>query len=214
MESIFLPSKMYFTPGAAANESTLTIEPLHHGYGTTVGNALRRVLLSSLPGAAVIAMKIKGVQHEFSTVPGVKEDVLDIMLNLKKLRMKVHSDEPVVLKLTANKAGAVNASMISPNADVEIANPDLQFATLTEDGANFEMEITVAKGRGYVPTEEREKSASSPSMHSSARSQTSVSALRTPALAKSQTTTSSSCRLQPTAPLRRRKQSNNQQRFS
>src|SRR3989339_1623370 len=139
MESIFLPSKMYFTPGAVANEATLTIEPLHHGYGTTVGNALRRVLLSSLPGAAVIAMKIKGVQHEFSTVPGVKEDVLDIMLNLKKLRMKVHSDEPVVLKLTANKAGAVNASMISPNADVEIANPDLQFATLTEDGANFEM---------------------------------------------------------------------------
>ncbi len=156
MESIFLPSKMYFTPGAVANEATLTIEPLHHGYGTTVGNALRRVLLSSLPGAAVTAMKIKGVQHEFSTVPGVKEDVLDIMLNLKKLRMKVHSDEPVVLKLTANKAGAITAEQISPNADVEIANPDLQFATLTEDGANFEMEITVSKGRGYVPTEERE----------------------------------------------------------
>lgn len=160
MESIFLPSKMYFTPGAAANEATLTIEPLHHGYGTTVGNALRRVLLSSLPGAAVTAMKIKGVQHEFSTVPGVKEDVLDIMLNLKKLRMKVHSDEPVILKLIASKAGQVTASMIEPNADVEIANPDLAFATVTEDGAGLDMEITVAKGRGYVPTEEREHATS------------------------------------------------------
>ncbi len=157
MESIFLPSKMYFTPGAAANEATLTIEPLHHGYGTTVGNALRRVLLSSLPGAAVTAMKIKGVQHEFSTVPGVKEDVLDIMLNLKKLRMKVHSDEPVVLKLNVSKAGDVTAAMIEPNADVDIANPDLAFATITEDGAVLDMEITVSKGRGYVPTEERER---------------------------------------------------------
>lgn len=156
MESIFLPSKMYFTPGATASESILTIEPLHHGYGTTVGNALRRVLLSSLPGAAVIAMKIKGVQHEFSTVPGVKEDVLDIMLNLKKLRMKVHSDEPVVLKLSATKSGSVTASMISANADVEIANPDMHIATITEDGLGLDMEITVAKGRGYVPTEERE----------------------------------------------------------
>ena len=157
MESIFLPSKMYFTPGAAANEATLTIEPLHHGYGTTVGNALRRVLLSSLPGAAVTAMKIKGVQHEFSTVPGVKEDVLDIMLNLKKLRMKVHSDEPVVLKLNVSKGGDVTAAMIEPNAGFDIANPDLAFATITEDGAVLDMEITVSKGRGYVPTEERER---------------------------------------------------------
>ncbi len=156
METIFLPSKMHFAPGAVANESILTIEPLHHGYGTTVGNALRRVLLSSLPGAAVTAMKIKGVQHEFSTVPGVKEDVLDIMLNMKKLRMKVHSEEPVVLKLVANAVGVVTAAAIEKNADVEIANPELELATITDAKTPFDMEITVSRGRGYVPTEERD----------------------------------------------------------
>lgn len=156
METIFLPSKMHFAPGAVANESILTIEPLHHGYGTTVGNSLRRVLLSSLPGAAVTAMKIKGVQHEFSTVPGVKEDVLDIMLNIKKLRMRVHSEEPVVLRLTANKVGVVTAALIEKNADVEIANPELELATITDAKTPFDMEITVSRGRGYVPTEERD----------------------------------------------------------
>lgn len=156
METIFLPSKMYFAPGTNEHEAILSIEPLHHGYGTTVGNALRRVLLSSLPGAAVTAVKIKGVQHEFSAMNGVKEDVLDIVLNLKKLRMKVHSDEPVVLKLSAKKAGAVTAAMIEKNADVEISNTDLVIATITADGAPFEMEITVSRGRGYMPTEERE----------------------------------------------------------
>jgi DNA-directed RNA polymerase subunit alpha len=156
METIFLPSKMHFAPGAVANESILTIEPLHHGYGTTVGNSLRRVLLSSLPGAAVTAIKIKGVQHEFSTVPGVKEDVLDIMLNIKKLRMKVHSEEPVVLKLVSNKVGVVTAAAIEKNSDVEIANPEMELATITDAKTPFDMEITVSRGRGYVPTEERE----------------------------------------------------------
>lgn len=156
METIFLPSKMHFTPGAAEHESILTIEPLHHGYGTTVGNALRRVMLSSLPGAAVTAMKIKGVQHEFSTVAGVKEDVLDIMLNLKKLRMKVHSEEPVTLKLVASKEGAVTAEMFEKNADVEIANPEMEIATVTDAKTPFDLEITVSRGRGYVPTEERD----------------------------------------------------------
>lgn len=156
METIFLPSKMHFAPGVVANESILTIEPLHHGYGTTVGNSLRRVLLSSLPGAAVTAMKIKGVQHEFSTVPGVKEDVLDIMLNIKKLRMRVHSEEPVVLKLVTNKVGVVTAAAIEKNADVEIANPELEIATITDAKTPFDMEITVSRGRGYVPTEERD----------------------------------------------------------
>ena len=156
METIFLPSKMHFAPGAIANESILTIEPLHHGYGTTVGNSLRRVLLSSLPGAAVTAMKIKGVQHEFSTVPGVKEDVLDIMLNIKKLRMRVHSEEPVVLRLATNKVGVVTAAAIEKNADVEIANPELEIATITDAKTPFDMEITVSRGRGYVPTEERD----------------------------------------------------------
>ena len=146
---------MYFTPGERAHEAVLTIEPLHHGYGTTVGNSLRRVLLSSLPGAAVTAMKIKGVQHEFSAVTGVKEDVLEIMLNLKMLRMKVHSEEPVTLKLTANAVGEVTAADITPNSDVEIMNKDLVICTLT-DSIAFDMDITVSRGRGYLPTEERE----------------------------------------------------------
>ncbi len=157
METIFLPSKMHFTPGATAHEAILTIEPLHHGYGTTVGNALRRVLLSSLPGGAVTAMKIKGVQHEFSAVSGVKEDVLDVMLNLKKLRMRVHADEPVVLKLSKSGSGEVTAADITANADVEILNPELVIATMTDAKAQLDMEITVSKGRGYLPTEEREE---------------------------------------------------------
>lgn len=160
MENILLPSKMYFTPGEREHEATLTIEPLHHGYGTTVGNSLRRVLLSSLPGAAVIAMKIKGVQHEFSAVNGVKEDALEIMLNLKQLRMKVHSEEPVVLKLTASKSGEVTAADIQANADVEIMNKDLVICTMTDEKSTLDMEITVARGRGYLPTEEREHATS------------------------------------------------------
>lgn len=155
MENILLPSKMYFTPGEREHQSILTIEPLHHGYGTTVGNTLRRILLASLPGAAVVGMKIKGVQHEFSAVTGVKEDVLEIMLNMKQLRMKVHTEEPVTLKLTANKAGEVTAAEITPNSDVEIMNKDLVICTLT-DATNFEMDIVVSRGRGYLPTEERE----------------------------------------------------------
>lgn len=156
MENILLPSKMYFTPGERDHESILTVEPLHHGYGTTVGNTLRRVLLSSLPGAAVVGMKIKGVQHEFSAVTGVKEDVLEIMLNLKQLRMKVHTEEPVTLKLTASKEGVVTAAQIAPNSDVEIMNGDLVLCTLT-DAISFEMDIVVSRGRGYMPTEEREE---------------------------------------------------------
>lgn len=156
MENILLPSKMYFTPGEREHEAIVTIEPLHHGYGVTMGNSLRRVLLSSLPGAAVVAMKIKGVQHEFSAVNGVKEDALEIMLNLKQLRMTVHSEEPVVLKLTATKEGAVTAADIQPNADVDIVNKDLVLCTITDAKANLDMEITVARGRGYLPTEERE----------------------------------------------------------
>lgn len=148
---------MYFTPGEKPNEMLLTIEPLHHGYGTTIGNSLRRVLLSSLPGAAVTAMKVKGAQHEFSALNGVKEDVLDIMLNLKKLRLKVHSEEPVILKLSVKKEGEVTAADIDANSDVEIINPDLVIATITDKSASFDMEITVSRGRGFLPTEEREE---------------------------------------------------------
>lgn len=148
---------MAFSEGEGENEQVLTIEPLHHGYGTTVGNALRRVLLSSLEGAAVTAVKIKGVQHEFATLEGVKEDVLEIILNLKKLRLKVHTDEPVVLKLDASgKPGDVTAADIAANADVEVVNTDLLIATRTNEDA-LGMEITVQRGRGFSPTEEREQ---------------------------------------------------------
>jgi len=114
-------------------------------------------MLSSLPGAAVTAFKIKGVQHEFSAIPGVKEDALEIALNLKALRMRVHSDQPVRLTLSVKGAKVVTAGDIEKNADVEIANPDLHIVTITEKGAEFEMEIFVSRGRGYSTTEERGK---------------------------------------------------------
>lgn len=160
METIFLPSKMHIASGEMPNTATLTIEPLHHGYGTTVGNALRRVLLSSLPGAAVTAVKIKGVQHEFQAVTGVKEDVLDIILALKQLRMKVHADEPVTLKLVKKGEGIVTAADIEKNADVDIANPELALATITAASSTLDMDIIVSRGRGFLPTEEREDTSS------------------------------------------------------
>ena len=128
------------------------VEPLERGYGTTLGNSLRRVLLSSLPGAAVSSVKIDGVLHEFSTIPGVAEDVPDIILNLKDLIVKVHSDEPVQLRVDAVGPTEVRASDIIGSPDVEILNPDLLLANLDEDG-RLSMEITVERGRGYVPAE-------------------------------------------------------------
>ncbi len=157
MEQIFLPSKIEFMKGENPHEARLVIEPLFHGYGTTIGNALRRVLLSSLPGAAVTAVKIKGVAHEFSSINGVLEDVLEIVLNLKQLRLKCFSAEPVKLKLVKKGEGAVTAGDIEKNADVEIANPDLHIATITDKATEFNMELTVRQGMGFVPTENREK---------------------------------------------------------
>jgi len=158
MENILLPSKMTFTDGEKAHESILTIEPLHHGYGTTLGNALRRVLLSSLEGSAVESIKMKGAQHEFSAVEGVKEDVLEIILNLKKLRLKIHSDEAVTLHLeVSGRDGVLTAADFEKNADVEIVNTDLVIATLTDKKIPVIMDITVGRGRGFVPTEDREK---------------------------------------------------------
>jgi len=157
MEDILLPSKIEIVPSERDNESILVMEPFFHGYGHTVGNALRRVLLSSLQGAAVTAVKIKGASHEFQAIPNVKEDVLEIILNLKQLRMKVFSDEPVKLTLHAKGDKKVTGKDIQANSDVEIANPGLHIATLTDKSGELEMEITVAKGRGYVATEERGK---------------------------------------------------------
>ncbi len=157
MESLLLPSKIRVAKGERANQGVLTVEPCAQGYGTTLGNALRRVLLSSLPGAAITAVKIKGVDHEFSTVPNVKEDALEIILNLKSVRLKCFSDQPVKLTLSAKGEKAITAGDFSKNADVEIANPDFVIATLTDKSSTIEIEITVEQGRGYRATEERLK---------------------------------------------------------
>ncbi len=132
------------------------IEPLERGYGITLGNSLRRILLSSLPGAAVTSIKIDGVLHEFSTIPGVVEDVTEIILNLKLLSMKIHSDEPKIIYIDRDVEGDITAGDIKTDADVEILNPDLHIATL--NGTNrLYMEIVVSKGRGYVPAEKNKK---------------------------------------------------------
>ena len=132
------------------------VEPLERGYGITLGNSLRRVLLSSLPGAAVTAVKIDGVLHEFSTIPGVKEDTTDIILNLKALSVKLHTDQPIILRIEAEGEGEVTAGDIIGNADVEILNPDLHIATLDKD-ARLYMDIVIEKGRGYVSAEKNKK---------------------------------------------------------
>jgi len=129
--------------------SRFVIEPLEPGFGYTLGNSLRRTLLSSIPGAAVTSIKIEGNQHEFSTLPGVVEDVTEIILNLKSLVLSSEEDEPVVMYLRKSGAGAVTAADIAPPAGVEVHNPGLHIATLNETG-KIEMELVVERGRGYV----------------------------------------------------------------
>ena len=128
------------------------IEPLERGYGTTLGNSLRRVLLSSLPGVAVTSMKIDGVVHEFSTLPGVKEDVTEIVLNVKGLIARLHSEESKVVFIEAEGPCEVTAGSIKADSEVEILYPDMHIATLSEGGKLY-MELTLDKGRGYVPSE-------------------------------------------------------------
>lgn len=128
------------------------VEPLERGYGTTLGNSLRRVLLSSLPGTAVTAIRIAGIQHEFSTIPGVKEDVTEIVLNIKRLIARLHSDEPKTIYIEATGECEVTAANIRPDGDVEILNPELHIATLGP-GASLNMELTLDHGRGYVTAE-------------------------------------------------------------
>ena len=129
------------------------LEPLERGFGTTLGNALRRVLLSSLPGSAVVSVKIEGVMHEFQKMEGVVEDVTSIVLALKRLVVKNHTNEVKTLRLTKSTPGVVTAADIAKNADVEIMNPDLVICTLVE-GGKIDMEMTVNNGRGYVPAAE------------------------------------------------------------
>ncbi len=132
------------------NYAKFVIEPLERGFGITLGNALRRVLLSSIPGAAVTYMKIDGVLHEFSTIPGMVEDTIALMLNLKGLPVKLNSDEPKVLTLAVSGAREVTAGDIVPDADVEVLDPSYRLATLSAKDAKLTMEIGVEKGRGYV----------------------------------------------------------------
>ena len=155
MEQIPLPNQAQ-VKHLEGNTYEITLEPLYPGYGVTIGNALRRVLLSSMPGAAITAVKIKYVDHEFSTVPNVREDVIQIILNLKQLRVRSFSREPVRLKLQAKGEGVITADMIEGTDQVEIVNKDLYICTLDNKNADFDMELIVEQGRGYVPVEARE----------------------------------------------------------
>lgn len=133
----------------SATSSTFVIEPLHTGYGMTLGNSIRRVLLSSIAGAAITAFKIEGVTHEFTAVNGVKEDVVDIMLNLKGIRFRVYSQEPQTLRIVKKGKGVITAKDIEVNADVEIVNPSHVIATIDDDKASVTMDLIVETGRGY-----------------------------------------------------------------
>ena len=139
------------------------VEPLVRGYGTTLGNSLRRIMLSSLPGAAVSAVKIKGVLHEFSSVPGVKEDVPEIIMNIKSLAIKNNSstDEPKQAFIECSGSGVVTAGDIKADSDIEILNPDMVIATLSGDDAHLDMELTITKGRGYVGADKADKEGNS-----------------------------------------------------
>jgi DNA-directed RNA polymerase subunit alpha len=153
-------SKVIHNPALAAiNENGDTsaefvIEPLHAGYGNTLGNSLRRVLLSSIRGGAIVAFRIEGATHEFTTVPGVKEDVVDIMLNLKNVHLKVHSDEPVELRLEKKGAGVITAADIKTTADVEVVNPEQVIATIDDPKKSVLFDLVVEAGRGYRTIED------------------------------------------------------------
>ena len=131
-------------------------EPLERGYGTTLGNSLRRILLSSLPGAAITSIRIDGVLHEFSTIPGVRDDVTNIILNLKSLCFKMHSEEPKLIRIDVEGEKEVTAADIVVDADIEILNPELHIATLNKEGS-LHMEMTVERGRGYVSADKNTK---------------------------------------------------------
>jgi DNA-directed RNA polymerase subunit alpha len=138
----------------SATSTTFTVEPLHSGYGMTLGNSLRRVLLSSISGASVTSFKVEGISHEFTTIPGVKEDVVDIMLALKNIRFRVYGEEAQQLRIIKKGKGPVTAKDIQVNADVEVVNPDQVIATIDDDKTTLTMDIVVEVGRGYRTIEE------------------------------------------------------------
>jgi len=153
-------SKMIHTPGLVRVDdhddatATFVVEPLHSGYGMTLGNSLRRVLLSSIAGAAVTSFKIEGATHEFTTVKGVKEDVVDIMLNLKGIRFRVYGEESQQIRIVKEGKGVIKAKDIQVNADVEVVNPDHVIATIDDEKGKFVMDLVVETGRGYRTVEE------------------------------------------------------------
>jgi DNA-directed RNA polymerase subunit alpha len=156
-KSIQMPKEIITEEGTStARYSKFIIQPLERGFGTTLGNALRRVLLSSIQGAAPVSMRISGVLHEFSTIPGIYEDVTEIVLNVKKLRFKLLGDEPKTLVLESKKRGELKAKDLQIDSQVEILNPDLHIANLTES-ADFRMEIDIGWGRGYVASEQNKR---------------------------------------------------------
>lgn len=156
MEAVAKPTNVYFE-NLTPTEGALVIFPCYPGYGMTLGNSLRRVLLSSVSGSAVTKVKFKSVDHEFSTIKGVKEDVIDIILNLKQARFKVHSAEPVKLSVVKKGKGTLKVGDFPKKGEIEAINKDLVLATLTDKDAEIEVEITVERGLGYVPVENREK---------------------------------------------------------
>jgi DNA-directed RNA polymerase subunit alpha len=150
---LVLPQKLETeTSSLTERYGKFVAEPFERGYGHTVGHSLRRILLSSLEGAAVTAVRIKGVHHEFSSVKGVREDVINILLNLKQLRLKLFSQGPEILRLKVKKEGEIKAKEFEANSNVEILNPDLVLATM-DAGGDLDMEVEVSRGRGYVPAE-------------------------------------------------------------
>ncbi|HPN96793.1 MAG TPA: DNA-directed RNA polymerase subunit alpha, partial [Candidatus Moranbacteria bacterium] len=156
MQSISLPQKPKFKE-IGENAGKFEIEGCYPGYGTTLGNAVRRVLLSSLPGAAITSVKVKGIKHEFSTIPNVLEDVIQIILNLKQVRFKSYKDEPVKVSLKAKGEKKVTASSIECPSDVEVVNKDAHIATLTSSKGEIEIEMEVGNGIGYIPVEQQER---------------------------------------------------------
>ncbi len=154
MENLPLPKTISYKE-IKKNKTQLIIEPLFPGYGITIANSLRRVLLSSLTGAAITKIKIKGANHEFSVLPHVKEDLVEVILNIKKIRLSLLSDEPVKLKLKIKGERDVKAKDIDKNAQAEIANPDLILAHLTDKKAELEIEMTAKRGQGYETVESR-----------------------------------------------------------
>ena len=157
MSIIPLPNKVSYD-NKKNSYTDLVIEPLYPGFGTTIGNLIRRILLSSLTGAAVTRVKITGAGHEFSNLPHIKEDAVELILNFKKIRVKALQEltEPVVIKLNVTGEMDVTAGDIETSSDVEVVNPDLKLATITDKAGNFEVEFTIETGRGYVPVEMHE----------------------------------------------------------